>query len=440
MRICLLLTLNTSHFLTFRTYLPDGIYNTTIDDSGSDWSDDDDYLDHRDPDYIALQPHPDDPPRPARPNKFPDITDKIEQTIDRFDAVIPKMNWSAPEDALWIHPLKQLSCTAVAHVLLLLKGSYIPDYEIRHKFDQCQPPSTIKDTPKPVLSLIREADINESREFRCFIINRVFVAICQRHCGNYFAGLATKENKARIKAALVPFINTIILPAFPLTNFVADVHLDGDLKKVTLIDLGVLSETDTDILLFDWDEMAVLKDRVSSNKMCGSSGGEGSGSSAVKGLEREKEKVEGKGEVEKGGAEGEEEEEMDEEEEEEEEGSEEGVFKPRKPLQTLEEFLAARVTSSSTPSRLPPTTHSLRTKPLPLFRCVTDSSSNLQPAFVRPGLIKAPDDAPEVLTPEGKYSTHKLILQRNKEFEERKAAKAAKEKLQQQPPNTQGTD
>ena len=413
MRISLLFHLPTPIACFFRTYLPDG-FQTKIAYDESEWEDDRDDMDYRDPEYLALQDKPDDPPPPSHPNTFPDITDKIQDALDRFGSVIPKMNWSSPDDALWISPLKQLQCYAVAHVLLLLKGSYIPDFELYHRFENCNPPSSLKNTPQPTLSLIRGVEINDSREFRCFIINRTFVALSQRNCGNYFRGLATKENKARIKKTLVPFINSIILPSFPVNSFVVDVHLDRDLKQVTLIDLSVLTEQDTDILLFDWDEMAVLRDRTVQMQKDKSGAGRG-----------------GEGEE---GKEGEEEEEDENVEEEADESDSETERPPKKPTLTSPSEQPPNNTHAQPPaeekdtslqSQLPPTAHQLMTKSLPIFRCVTKPETNMQPAFVHPGLLRTPDDAPEVITAAGKWSTYEKIIKQNKEYEERKAKREA---------------
>ena len=382
MKICLFVYSTITKYLIhsdayYRTYLPDGIQDTTYDDS--DWEDEREYLDHRDPEYIALEDHPDDPPPPERPNKFKNITDAIVDALDDFDEVIPKLNWSSPNDALWSHPQQHIQCSCVAHILLMLKCSYTPDCDLHHMFDSCVPQTQRKEPPQPTLSLIKNEDVDSGREFRCFVINRTFCAISQRNCWNYYDGITDPDIEVRVKETLTNFIDNVILPKFTLNNFTVDVHLDRNLKKVLLIDLGVLTEEHTDALLYDWEELDTLYDRT------------------IKERETTESNISS--------------------------SSTQSHNPSQQPSANSSDPSSLSSSPSSTSSD--DTDSSLLTSPLPLFRVVRDANHNLNPAFCNPGLVRAPDDAPEALTAAGKWTTLERIRKANKEREERLAKEAA---------------
>ena len=60
----------------------------------------------------------------VQPPSFPDLVEKVTQSIHRLGgAVLPKLNWSAPRDAMWIAPGNSLRCVCPGEVILLLKSS-----------------------------------------------------------------------------------------------------------------------------------------------------------------------------------------------------------------------------------------------------------------------------------------------------------------------------
>lgn len=55
---------------------------------------------------------------------FPELIQEISDSIQTLNGnVFPKLNWSAPRDAIWISPGNTLRCTTPAEIILLLKSS-----------------------------------------------------------------------------------------------------------------------------------------------------------------------------------------------------------------------------------------------------------------------------------------------------------------------------
>ena len=67
----------------------------------------------------------------VQPPSFPDLVEKVTQSIHRLGgAVLPKLNWSAPRDAMWIAPGNSLKCVCPGEVILLLKSSNFIAHDI----------------------------------------------------------------------------------------------------------------------------------------------------------------------------------------------------------------------------------------------------------------------------------------------------------------------
>jgi hypothetical protein len=196
-------------------------------------------------------------------------------------AVIPKLNWSSPKDAVWMNG-GTLECRRAGDIFLLLKSS---DF-IAHDLQQLQLEATKNETDaqqqepdpqqpqpqsdrrkqdrlflRPQLALRKWANLHPSQEFRCFCRNRHLVGICQRHHTEYYPHLANDDNQIRstIRQAIVIFFRTVLLAcsAFPLDSYVFDVYVDRK-HKVWLVDFNVWGPT-TDPLLFTWEELTTLR-------------------------------------------------------------------------------------------------------------------------------------------------------------------------------------
>ena len=173
---------------------------------------------------------------------FPEIFGMIQNAIDAFQGVFPKLNWSAPKDASWIAFGNTLRCDRVSDVLLLLKVSEFITFDLKRAYELCR--DQVCEVPR-VLALRKFQSINQSREFRCFVMDGKLVAVSQRHMLFFKETISAMPN---ILEAITKFHPKIITE---LQNYVFDVSVQSN---CLLIDVGPCCES-TDPLLFEWDEI-----------------------------------------------------------------------------------------------------------------------------------------------------------------------------------------
>ena len=101
--------------------------------------------------------------------EFPAIEQRINEVLETYGQVFPKLNWSSCEDSKWISA-SGTRCHTSQDVFLLLKSSDRVVHDLTQPFKHC----TDIDVDCPVkveyeLVLKKWVDINPSMEFRCFI-------------------------------------------------------------------------------------------------------------------------------------------------------------------------------------------------------------------------------------------------------------------------------
>ena len=175
--------------------------------------------------------------------EFPEIAHLIQKSIDIYGSVFPKLNWSAPKDAAWIAFGNTLRCERVSDVLLLLKVSEFVTHDLVRAFDHCE--ESVDEEVQKVLALRKYQSINQSCEFRCFVVNRSLVAISQRNL-TFFPELI--NSYPTIVDRIVEFFPKIVID---LDDYIFDVVVQ---KRVTLIDISPCCPT-TDPILFDWNDL-----------------------------------------------------------------------------------------------------------------------------------------------------------------------------------------
>jgi hypothetical protein len=215
------------------------------------------------------------------------LSRRMEDAIHSLGgAVIPKLNWSAPKDAVWMNG-GTLECRRAGDIFLLLKSSDFIAHDLQQmvRLEATKKETTNAPQPKPEpqqqqqqpdlrqqqdrlflrpqLALRKWANLHPSQEFRCFCRNRHLVGICQRHHTEYYPHLANHDHdqiRSTIRTAIDVFFRTVLLAcsAFPLDSYVFDVYVDRK-HKVWLVDFNVWGPT-TDALLFDWEELTTLQE------------------------------------------------------------------------------------------------------------------------------------------------------------------------------------
>eukprot|EP01026_Neomeris_dumetosa_P043549 TRINITY_DN3655_c0_g1_i3.p1 TRINITY_DN3655_c0_g1~~TRINITY_DN3655_c0_g1_i3.p1 ORF type:complete len:417 (-),score=74.41 TRINITY_DN3655_c0_g1_i3:166-1416(-) len=165
--------------------------------------------------------------------------------------VVPKLNWSAPLDALWVNG-GEMACRNADEVMMLLKCSDRVQYdvEIIQKIRE-----KLYNSFECFLLLKKAGNLRPEREFRCFVRNTHLVGVSQRHIDQHFRELQGLEQ------TLLDSISSFYLTYFSgkqitndLSDFIFDVYITSTNQKVYLIDINAVGGS-TSSLLFDWEEL-----------------------------------------------------------------------------------------------------------------------------------------------------------------------------------------
>ncbi|GAO49688.1 hypothetical protein G7K_3834-t1 [Saitoella complicata NRRL Y-17804] len=181
---------------------------------------------------------------------FPSLDAQIRTTIAELDgAVLPKLNWSSPQDATWISADNTMKCTSASDVYIMLKSSDFINHDLDHPFDDCDKKEGLPFEYELVLR--KWFEIVPSMEFRCFVRSRTLLGISQRD-SNHYDFLANIE--IQLTELIESFFEEKLKKTFPDPDFVFDVYVTQSLERVWLIDINAFSPS-TDTLLFTWPEI-----------------------------------------------------------------------------------------------------------------------------------------------------------------------------------------
>jgi len=141
------------------------------------------------------------------PPAFPALTDEIKAAIKALQrSVLPKLNFSAPSDAVWCN-MNTLKCTRPSDVYLLLKSSDFIQHDLEHVFDEEYP-----ENYHHFLALRKwDSNMHKSGEFRCFVVESEIVAISQRKTAEYFAFLMKQEERERVISTICDWYDDVIV-------------------------------------------------------------------------------------------------------------------------------------------------------------------------------------------------------------------------------------
>eukprot|EP00931_Biecheleriopsis_adriatica_P068232 TRINITY_DN42221_c0_g1_i1.p1 TRINITY_DN42221_c0_g1~~TRINITY_DN42221_c0_g1_i1.p1 ORF type:complete len:344 (-),score=73.03 TRINITY_DN42221_c0_g1_i1:59-1090(-) len=186
---------------------------------------------------------------------FEELEEVIRTAIQRLNGkVLPKLNWSAPKDAQWVHG--SLKCDSPTEVFTLLKASDFIAHDLCHGFDHCKCSRTRPD--EFTLVLRRWHSLHESNEFRAFVRDSQLIAISQRQTSALYEHLTKEEEVAELTTVIRSFFEQKVRERFPLSNYAFDVYVDiPPRRRVWLVDFSPWGAT-TDACLFDWEELRDL--------------------------------------------------------------------------------------------------------------------------------------------------------------------------------------
>jgi D123 len=185
-------------------------------------------------------------------------------------ACLPKFNWSAPRDAVWVNQ-GTLECRTAGDVYLLCKASDFITYDMHHALLDVadrENETTCHNSLAFVQLVLRKWFPNwyPNQEFRCFVRQGHLVALCPRHfetatCEASWDG----TYRTMIRDALLDFFDSVMQVVWEtsagsslpmLSNYVYDVYVDRK-QRVWLVDLNVWASR-TDPVVFEWTELMTL--------------------------------------------------------------------------------------------------------------------------------------------------------------------------------------
>lgn len=179
---------------------------------------------------------------------FPEFSKRIQDTIDEYNAVFVKSNWSSPLDATWVAPTKTLKCKTLEEVYLLLKSSD----RIAKDLSNVKTYSNCENSLTPCLVLKKWQDINPCTEFRCFVVDNELIGISQRDISQYYS--YNDSEKYNIQIDIKSLFMERIKGRFPSNHYSFDV-IRFKKEKVKIVDFGPLDEAATKGTLFTYDEL-----------------------------------------------------------------------------------------------------------------------------------------------------------------------------------------
>ncbi|GMH37968.1 hypothetical protein BSKO_05852 [Bryopsis sp. KO-2023] len=182
--------------------------------------------------------------------EFPTVMRDIQNAIEHLGGkVLPKLNWSAPTDAVWLLPNRQLQCSTAEEIVMVLKSSDRVAHDICHAFDHCPEP------PAPpvnyVLALRKWYSLRPESEFRCFVHGNELVGVSQRDVSQFYPQLAGREEE--LSQRLSDFFESDLRGRFPLSDYVFDVYVTSR-SRIRLLDFNPIGGA-TSPLLFSWEDL-----------------------------------------------------------------------------------------------------------------------------------------------------------------------------------------
>ncbi|KAK1661327.1 hypothetical protein QYE76_049486 [Lolium multiflorum] len=234
--------------------------------------------------------------RPA----FPELEAAVDAAIAELGgAALPKLNWSAPKDAVFMAADGTMRCTCFAEVAMLLRASDCIAHDLVSARASCQDfvrpdgvrrnarqgtgalPNGVEssngsgplndpahheagsDEPEEDDSWLEDGfqyylalrkwypGLRPESEFRCFVRGRKLVGVSQRDPSAYYPSLPGW--RAEVQPKIEDFFEDVVEPQFASENYTFDVSVRAD-GRVKLIDFNPWGGY-TLPLMFEWEEL-----------------------------------------------------------------------------------------------------------------------------------------------------------------------------------------
>lgn len=144
--------------------------------------------------------------------QFPDLEIELSEKINALEgSAFIKLNWTSVLDSAWV--FGSLKCESSGQVFLLLKSSDLVWHDLQEAYGntieslvatEIEKPKKVK----PVLMLKKWCSLNVAQEFRCFVLKKTLVVICQRHVRYFFKHLAEQAIQNEMVDQITAFFKT----------------------------------------------------------------------------------------------------------------------------------------------------------------------------------------------------------------------------------------
>ena len=138
---------------------------------------------------------------------FPEFSREVSRHLSRYGGnVFIKLNWSSPKDATWMVLNRDLKCSSLSQIYLLLKSSDFIAHDLSQPFKDCDDvsPDSLNEVTYSLV-VRRWEDINPGTEFRCWIAGGDVVCLCQRDMTNFYPYMQREEES--IKQDILTFFS-----------------------------------------------------------------------------------------------------------------------------------------------------------------------------------------------------------------------------------------
>ncbi|KAL7307396.1 hypothetical protein TKK_0000580 [Trichogramma kaykai] len=186
---------------------------------------------------------------------FPELSEQIQGVLDDYKSIVIKLNWNTPSDAIWVSYNKTLKCSNLEDVYLLLKNSN----NILKNLDMIKNKNNKYSSLKPCLIIKKWKDIDPATEFRCYVVNKKLVGICQRDTSQYHEYI--EKEKYDITQDIKSLFEEKIMDKFELNTYSFDV-IRYKKDRVRIMDFGPLNESYTKNMLFTEEELRSLNENL----------------------------------------------------------------------------------------------------------------------------------------------------------------------------------
>ncbi|KAF0278146.1 Cell division cycle protein 123 [Hanseniaspora uvarum DSM 2768] len=192
--------------------------------------------------------------------EFPEVDKFIKNCFnDKNPMLTPRLNWSAPKDAVWILPYNNTMLTYTGEdIYLLLKSSNYIMHDLLYPYEDLEEKLDNKEVTHDLVLREWIENFNPSLEFRIFVKDGEIIGISQRDIRTEYIYL--NDIKEELRTAINNFFKDVFKKKYfedvkvEEQNVVVDlyVHLETDYLKV--IDINPFARS-TEPLLFAWNEL-----------------------------------------------------------------------------------------------------------------------------------------------------------------------------------------